>query len=108
MLGQEPAVLARCCTASRPKGSTLASKGNEKAGKGRSHPQRLGNTICFLPNLHRRRWEGEKAFALLDRGWYHTTVLQRKYSLSTLSLKTATGVRWIEGFRFYWLTMTLS
>lgn len=80
MLGQEPAVLARCCTAAWPKGLTPASKGNEKAGKGRSHPQRLGNTICFLPNLHRRR-SGKERKLLLSWIGDGTTPLCRRENI---------------------------
>lgn len=103
-LGQEPAVLVRCCTASRPRAWLLPRRGKRRAGKGRSHPQTLGIPFVFLPNLPRRCWEGEKAFALLER----EGVLQRKYSFSILLLKPVTGVRWIQRFRFYWPTMTHS
>lgn len=49
-----------------------------------------------------------REITFLDRGGDHTTVLQRKYSLSRLVLKPAITIGWAEGFVFYWLRVKLS
>lgn len=73
MLGQEPAVLVRCCTASWPRGSSAAAEREQRQGKAGGTHKDWGIPLVFLPNLHRRCWEGEEAFAFLERGGDHTT-----------------------------------